>query len=63
MKAPSARVGRNRRRACLYLPLLTLGALAMIAAFPTFNAVYLVGVLFLLAGTAGFVLETGPHND
>lgn len=60
---PSARVGRNRRRAYLYTPLILLGALAAWAAFPTFNAAYLAGILFLLTGAAGFVLETGQDND
>ncbi|MEE2568583.1 hypothetical protein V1638_04120 [Pseudarthrobacter sp. J64] len=56
---PSARVGRNRRRVCLYIPLLIFGTLGMAAAFPTFNAVYLAGTLSLISGAAGFVLETG----
>jgi hypothetical protein len=53
---PSARVGRNRRRA--YLLVILAGTLAIAAAFPTFNAFYLVGVLAVATGAAGFVLET-----
>jgi hypothetical protein len=53
---PSARVGRNRRRA--YLLTILAGALAVAAAFPTFNAFYLVGVLAVATGAAGFVIET-----
>lgn len=56
------RVGRNRRRTYLYTPALALGALLMLAAFPLFNAAYLTGVLFLTAGAAGFVLETGTQK-
>lgn len=56
------RVGRNRRRTYVYLPLLVLGAFFTLAAFPTFNAVYLAGVLFLTGGAAGFVLETGTQK-
>jgi len=66
MRAPSVRVGRNRRRTFLYLPLMTLGAfafLASLASFPIINSGYLAGVTFLIAGTAGFVLETGQDND
>ena len=62
MRAPSARVGRNRRRTHVYLPLFILGALLIVATVPTFNAAYLAGVLFLLGGVAGFVLETGPQK-
>lgn len=62
MSAPSARVGKNRRRAFLYLPLLVVGALLFLASFPTFNSAYLLGLLFLTAGTAGFVLETGTQK-
>jgi hypothetical protein len=60
---PSARVGRNRRRAYLYTSLIVLGGLAVGASFPTINAAYLVGMVFLVAGAAGFVLETGHDND
>jgi len=59
VSAPSARVGKNRRRAFLWLPLLAVGALAFLSAFPTFNSAYLLGLLFLTAGAAGFALETG----
>ncbi len=56
MSRPSARVGRNRRRA--YLLVILAGAAAVAAAFPTFNAFYLIGVLAVATGAAGFVLET-----
>lgn len=56
MNRRSARVGRNRRRA--YLLILLAGALAVAAAFPLFNAFYLVGVLAVATGAAGFVIET-----
>jgi hypothetical protein len=59
VRRPSARVGRNRRCAYLYAPLVVLGALAVLASFPVMNAAYLVGVTFLIAGAAGFVYETG----
>lgn len=65
MRAPSVRVGRNRRRTFLYTPLLILGALlflAATAAFPIINSAYLAGVTFLLTGTAGFILETGQSK-
>lgn len=60
------RVGRNRRRTFLYTPLLILGALALTAAlasFPIINSGYLAGLTFLIAGAAGFALETGQDND
>lgn len=62
MTRHSAQVLRKRRRACLYLPALILGAAAFLASFPTFNSAYLMGVLFLTAGAAGFVLETGTQK-
>ncbi|MET4095140.1 hypothetical protein [Arthrobacter sp. UYCu712] len=62
MNAPCARTFRNRRRLFLYSPLLILGALAVLAAFPTFNSAYVLGVIFLAAGAAGFVLETGNQK-
>lgn len=65
MRAPSLRVGRNRRRTFLYLPLLIIGALlfiAALAAFPIINGAYLSGVTLLLTGAAGFILETGQSK-
>ena len=65
MRAPSVRVGRNRRRTLLYAPLLILGALMFFAAtpaLPVINSAYLGGVIFLLAGAAGFILETGQSK-
>lgn len=65
MRAPSARVGRNRRRAFLYTPALVIGALMFLAAtatFPIINSAYLAGVTLLIAGAAGFVLETGQDK-
>ena len=65
MKGPSVRVGRNRRRTFLYLPLLIIGGLLFLAAtatFPIINGAYLTGVTLLLAGAAGFILETGQSK-
>ncbi|BCW78983.1 hypothetical protein [Arthrobacter sp. NicSoilC5] len=62
MKSPSVRVGRNRRRIFLYLPFLVIGALLFLASTetaPVINSAYLAGVTLLLAGAAGFILETG----
>ena len=59
------RVGRNRRRTFLYLPLLIIGGLLFLAAtatFPVINGAYLTGVTLLLAGAAGFILETGQSK-
>lgn len=63
MSNPTARVGKNRRRAYLYTPLLATGALAVLTSTPVFNAVDLFGVISLAAGAAGFVVETGKDND
>jgi hypothetical protein len=62
VRAPSERVGRNRRRTYLYLPLLVLGALLVLASVPIFNSAYVAGLLFLTGGAAGFVLETGTQK-
>lgn len=62
MRAPSVRVGRNRRRTYVYFPLFILGALLILATVPSFNAAYLAGVIFLTGGAAGFVLETGTQK-
>ena len=65
MKGPSVRVGRNRRRTFLYLPLLIIGGLLFLAAtatVPVINGAYLTGVTLLLAGAAGFILETGQNK-
>ena len=65
MKGQSVRVGRNRRRTFLYLPLLIIGGLLFLAAtatFPVINGAYLTGVTLLLAGAAGFILETGQSK-
>jgi hypothetical protein len=62
MSAPTARTFRNRRRVYLYIPLLVLGALAVLASFPTMNSAYIGGLLFLTAGAAGFALETGTQK-
>lgn len=56
MSRPSARVGRNRRRAFLYVPLLVLGALLVL----TGNLVdgrYLLGAVLLIAAAGGFILD------
>lgn len=64
MKAPTARAARNRRRACVYTPLLGVGALAVLTSSPLiFNGADLFGVIALAAGTTGFVIETGNDND
>lgn len=60
---PSARVGRNRRRAYLYTPLLGVGALAMLTSSPIFNGADLFGLIAIAAAAAGFVYETGQDND
>ena len=59
MSRPTARVYRNRRYLYLYTPLLIVGAVAVVTAFPIINGAYLVGVASLMAGAAGFVRETG----
>jgi len=59
------RVGRNRRRTFLYTPAFVLGALlylAAVASFPVINSGYIAGVTFLIAGAAGFIIETGPRK-
>jgi hypothetical protein len=61
MSRPSARVGRNRRRAFLYAPLLALGALLVLTATPM-NGLYVLGTLVLLAAAGGFILESGERN-
>lgn len=61
MSRPSARVGRNRRRAFLYAPLLTLGALLVLTATPL-TGLYILGTLLLLVAAGGFVLESGEPN-
>ncbi|AZS11736.1 hypothetical protein HOU96_gp38 [Arthrobacter phage Maja] len=63
MRGPSPRVGRNRRRVCLYLPFLGIGALAVLTSSPVFNGADLFGVFALSVGAAGFVHETGKDHD
>lgn len=58
---PSARVGLHRRRAFLYGPLVILGAALVLMTTGTANGAYLAGLLILLAGATGFVLESGPQ--
>lgn len=58
---PTARVGLYRRRAFLYGPLVVLGAALVLMTCPTINGAYLAGLLILLAGSGGFVLESGPQ--
>lgn len=57
MKRPSVRVGLNRRRTFLYLPLLIIGALFFFLAFPVMNGVAVFGAVTLIGGAGGFVLE------
>ncbi|WP_426302750.1 hypothetical protein [Arthrobacter sp. R-11] len=60
MRRPSARVGRNRRRVCLYTTIGLAGSLMVFAA-PNLNGLYLVGALLLLAACGGFVLDSDAH--
>jgi uncharacterized membrane protein YhaH (DUF805 family) len=57
---PTARVGRYRRRAYLYGPLVVLGAALILMTSPNLNGAYLAGLLVMMAGAGGFVLESGP---
>jgi hypothetical protein len=59
MRRPSARVGRNRRRAYLYAPAGLLGTFLVFGA-PAVNGAYLVGALLLLFAAGAFVLGAGP---
>lgn len=61
MSRPSARVGRNRRRAFLYAPLLALGLLLIITASPI-NGQYVLGAIIMMTGAGGFILEAGERN-
>lgn len=61
MSRPSARVGRNRRRAFLYAPLLALGLMLILASQPI-NGLYVLGTLLVLVAAGGFVLESGEQN-
>lgn len=56
------RVGQNRRRTFLYLPLLMIGAALFMLAFPVLNGAAVAGALLLITGAGGFVLEAdGRH--
>jgi hypothetical protein len=61
VRRPSARVGRNRRRVCLYTTAGLLGT-ALVFAAPNVNGLYLIGALLVLAACGGFVLESGPQR-
>lgn len=61
MSRPSARVGRNRRRAFLYAPLLALGLLLVLAATPV-NGQYVLGAIVMMIGAGGFILESGAQD-
>ncbi|WP_420179659.1 hypothetical protein [Paenarthrobacter sp. TA1.8] len=61
MRRPTARVGLYRRRACLYGPLVVLGAALILMTSPNINGAYLAGLLIMLTGAGGFVLESGPQ--
>ncbi|WP_284986994.1 hypothetical protein [Arthrobacter sp. fls2-241-R2A-172] len=61
MMRPTARVGLYRRRAYLYGPLVILGAALVLMSSGTVNGAYLAGLLIILAGAGGFVLESGPQ--
>lgn len=58
---PTARVGLYRRRAFLYGPLVILGAALVLMTSHNINGAYLAGLLILLTGAGGFVLESGPQ--
>lgn len=56
------RVGMNRRRTFLYVPMLVLGAAMFLLAFPVVNGAAVAGALLLVMGAGGFVLEAdGRH--
>jgi hypothetical protein len=61
VKRPSVRVGLNRRRTFLYLPLLIIGALLFLLAFPVMNGVAVLGAVTMVSGAGGFVLEADPR--
>lgn len=61
MMRPTARVGRYRRRACLYGPLMVFGSALVLMTCPNINGAYLAGLLLMLTGVGGFVLESGPQ--
>ena len=61
MSRPSARVGRNRRRAFLYAPLLAVGLLLILAATPV-NGQYVLGAIIMMIGPGGFILEPGEQS-
>lgn len=63
MRGPSPAVARRRRHFAVYFPLVVLGAAVFLAAAPVLNGAAVLGALVLLAGTAGVVLESGPHHD
>lgn len=56
MRAQLLRVGRNRRRTCLSVLLLVVGALLFLAAFPTMNGAALLGLAFMATGAGGFAV-------
>ena len=62
MRAPSVRVGRNRRRTLVYLPLLVLGAALFLLAMPVLNGAAVLGASLLAAGAGGFVLEVDDRH-
>jgi hypothetical protein len=63
MRAPSERVGQNRRRLFLYAPLLALGAVLCHAADPALNGLWLVGTLCVLAAAAVAIVRETPHTQ
>lgn len=62
MRAPSVRVGRNRRRTFVYLPALMIGAALFLLAMPILNGAAVLGASLLLAGAGGFVLEVDDRR-
>lgn len=62
MRAPSVRVGRNRRRAFVYFPVLIVGAALFLLAVPVLNGAAVLGASLLVAATGGFVVEVDGRN-
>lgn len=61
MRAPSERVGQNRRRIFLYGPLLALGAVLCLTAGPALNGLWFVGTLCVLASATVALVRETPH--
>jgi hypothetical protein len=60
MARPSSRVGAQRRRVFLWLPLLVLGSLVTLAGgsmITVFNSLDAAGLVLIVVGLLGFVQE------